>query len=312
MKKLVLYVLIFTCSFCKAQNLVPNPSFEIHSGCPQFLGDLDLATGWTSFRESPDYYNACAPATGLGVPQNLFGHQAAFDGDAYIGLACFHSFGDSLREYAGIQLTQPLTTGTKYYVSFYVSLADSLGGDCATNKIGIKFSTQQFSFNDPMPVDNYSHVFSQSIISDMLNWTPVFGSFIADSAYNYAVIGNFFTDAFTDSANCFPSYSYYFVDNICVSTDSLNCPVVTSVHEYNQSNLCSVYLNSENELNITSINNIVRQVEIYNIAGQAILTDNNIVLQNKKISLKNFSKGVYICKIYSNNKLYVKKIIINN
>jgi hypothetical protein len=274
-----------------------------------------LATGWQSFRESPDYFNSCDNGStfpALGVPQNAIGYQAAFDGDAYIGLVCFHANGDSSREYAGVQLTSPLTIGSKYYVSFYVSLADSLGGNCATNKIGIKFSTIPFTENTPAPVNNFAHVFSQSIISDMQNWTPVFGSFIADSAYSYLIIGNFFTDAFTDSANCFPSYSYYYVDNICVSTDSLDCPVVTLVHEYNQSNLCSIYLNSENELNIISMNNIVRQVEIYNIAGQAILTDNNAVLQNKKISLKNISKGVYICKIYSNNKLYVKKIIINN
>ncbi len=319
MKNIILITLLsltspfWMVSHALAQNLVPNPSFEIHSGCPQFYTQLYLAVGWTSYRITPDYFNACANIQNpnLGVPVNAFGHQNAFDGNAYIGLICYHSTVVNVREYAGVQLLQPLNTGQRYFITFYVSLADTLGFNCPSSKVGVKFSTQPFSDTIPAPITNSAHVFSQSIISDRTNWTPVSGSFVADSAYQYLMIGNFFDDMHTDTANCF-WYSYYYVDNICVSTDSLDCPVITSIQEHNPSNLCEIFLNSQNEINITTANNFIQYVEIYNAMGQIILTDNNAVFENKKISLKNYSKGVYICKVYSQNKLTVKKIIVNN
>lgn len=313
MRKILLSVLIFTCCLCKAQNLVPNPSFENYTSCPKLIGAIDSVIGWSAYRESPDYFNACAniPNPGLGVPVNARGHQDALDGNAYIGISCFHFTVSNIREYAGVQLMQPLNAGQRYYITFYASLADTLGQNCPSNKVGLKFSTQPFTYSNPAPINNFAHVFSQSIISDKTNWTPVSGSFIADSAYQYLIIGNFFDDTNTDTANCFV-YSYYYVDNICVSTDSLDCPVITSVQEYNQSNSCDIFLNSENELSITSMNNIIQHVEMYNVMGQIILTDNNAVLENKRISLRGFSKGVYGCKVYLKNKVYTKKIIFNN
>lgn len=45
--------------YTKAQNLVPNPSFEQISTCPSSLAQLQLATGWISI-ESPDLFSTCA------------------------------------------------------------------------------------------------------------------------------------------------------------------------------------------------------------------------------------------------------------
>jgi hypothetical protein len=47
---LVAYITILT-----GQNLVQNPSFEIHTVCPNNINQTSSAIGWSSFSETPDY-----------------------------------------------------------------------------------------------------------------------------------------------------------------------------------------------------------------------------------------------------------------
>src|SRR5690606_13972727 len=69
----------------------------------------------------------------------------------------------------------------------------------------------------------YAHVHSNVILSDTANWTLISGSFTADSAYHYLVIGNFFEDLLTDTLNMDSgpaAGAYYYVDSVSVSPES--------------------------------------------------------------------------------------------
>ena len=44
-------------------------------------------------------------------------------------------------------------------------------------------------------ITNNPPVYSNTVSMDTLNWTRVFGSFVADSAYTHILLGNFFADA---------------------------------------------------------------------------------------------------------------------
>src|SRR6185295_2533321 len=57
------------------------------------------------------------------------------------------------------------------------------------------------------------------------NWTTVSGSFVADSNYSFVSFGNFFVDSLTDSVQIRGPVcdAYYFIDDVCVSIDSLTC-----------------------------------------------------------------------------------------
>lgn len=83
--------------------------------------------------------------------------------------------------------------------------------------MGAKFTTFAFSApdGDTTLMSNSAHVYSDSLLNDTANWVQIKGSFIADSAYQYVVIGNFFDDFNTDTLNC-SSASYAFIDMICV------------------------------------------------------------------------------------------------
>ncbi|MCE9539031.1 MAG: hypothetical protein K8R85_07425 [Bacteroidetes bacterium] len=91
MKKLLLFsLLIFSFTFLNAQNLVPNPSFEQYSSCPNTECGISLAAGWYSAGYTPDYYNSCGSPSGpfeFGVPQNAVGYQHPASGNAYVGIA---------------------------------------------------------------------------------------------------------------------------------------------------------------------------------------------------------------------------------
>src|SRR6185436_8566438 len=94
MKKIIFsLILLVSCASGQGQNLVPNESFELYSGCPTFYTQIDCVLIWTNTAlypgpgGSPDYFNTCAtPASHVSVPDNIFGYQVPHSGSAYCGI----------------------------------------------------------------------------------------------------------------------------------------------------------------------------------------------------------------------------------
>lgn len=216
---------------CEAQNLVPNPSFELKDTCPYTIGfqQGDRPLYWYSWLNSPDYFHACASNGLVSVPQNGWGYQNAWDGNAYVGMLAY-SMGDDFREYVGVELIEPLEVGQRYDVRMRASLAMDGGtwpSRIACDRLGMLFTMQPNEWTGIPGPDfgfrNFAHVHSDEILSDTANWTLVSGSFIADSAYRYLVIGNFFDDDHTDTLNMASgptAGAYYYVDSVSVSPGS--------------------------------------------------------------------------------------------
>ncbi|MDT8411520.1 MAG: hypothetical protein RQ875_03575 [Vicingaceae bacterium] len=199
MKKIV-HILIFILNITTIYsqiNLVPNFDFEQYSSCPTGQDQIHLATGWSKYNPisfTPDYYNACAPSNGFGVPQSLSLYQEDNRGcSAYAGLVTWNNNGN--RELIGSQLSQPLVVGQKYFMSFKTVMGGgTIGGnyfESPSNNIGLKFSTVLYSTSNPAPINNFAHLRSMNIITDTANWILITGSFIVDSTYNYVMLGNF-------------------------------------------------------------------------------------------------------------------------
>ena len=233
---------------CEAQNLVPNPSFEENTACPVTFGfqSFSKPLHWEAWNWSPDYFHTCAGALGgvdtlIGVPLNGFGFQYPLHGDAFVGMAAYSSSGGgvSFREYVGCQLLEPLEVGESYDLSFFTNVA--FGGNYwrptwACNNMGMLFTMQPNIWTGgngpPFALRNYAHLHSTAIISDTANWTLVSGSFVADSTYQYLVIGNFFSDALTDTLHIIPGNSlspYYFVEGVCVRRSGQPCEFTSGI-----------------------------------------------------------------------------------
>ena len=308
-------ILLLVASHCVAQNLVPNPSFEDTIACPTMGGQISLAIGWQNWGITPDYFNSCNPGL-LGTPVNGYGFQTPEEGNAYAGFGCNVSTQPNVREFIGRQLSQSLVIGQNYYASIYVSLSDFPTGACAISKIGMKFSSVPFSSSSPPPLTNSAHVYTNSIVSDTINWTKISGWFTADSAYDYIGIGNFFDDAHIDTLNCptnAGTESYYYFDMVCVSTDSLTCngEIMTGVQKPNNDSFIKVFPQPAAEtLNISSSSAEIENVEIYSAVGKLIYAKSFGSINNVIIPVNKITDGIYLIKIVTNKNIFCHKVQI--
>src|SRR5690242_11561596 len=109
MKKNLTLLFLIISIFCNAQNLVPNPGFEIQDSCPA-VSELFVCQPWnTPTPGSPDAFNSTCPS------QNASGHT----GIGCAGVFTYSTFPNN-REYMQAPLTAALTAGQVYRVSFWV------------------------------------------------------------------------------------------------------------------------------------------------------------------------------------------------
>jgi len=318
MKIRLLALFFIAINFSFAQNLVLNPGFEDTLGCPDQIGQVSLASGWSSWGGTPDYYNACSnlSAPQFGVPVNNRGFQFAHSGNAYIGLFTFSIFTQNLREFVGRQLSSPMIIGQQYFVSFWANHADTSIVHLTTDKLGIKFSTVSFSLFNPDTVNNLAPVFSNTIISDTTNWVLIQGSFIADSAYTHLSIGNYFEDAQTGQSQigtATANYAYYLIDDVCVSSNPLACPNETPVFENIKENVAKVYPNPACDIvSITFIEPFSNAgIKLINTLGQIVIEKTNILGSSVSLEITTLVSGIYFFEISEGNKIYRTKLIKN-
>ena len=107
MKKICIYMLLLVSKSLFGQNLVNNWSFEDTVACPMGATQISKATGWDSYKLTPDYFNYCN-TTQVGVPSNFNGYQYARTGNAYAGFVSFAYYGTNYREIFGSKLIQQL------------------------------------------------------------------------------------------------------------------------------------------------------------------------------------------------------------
>lgn len=326
MKKISVFTfLLFAFISIYSQNIITNSSFESTVSCPTGGSQINTTLNWYAYRWSPDHFNSCAvnQPGGVSVPYNAYGYQQAATGNAYVGIFTYgSSSGDTvLREYLGAQLPNPLSTGQKYYVSLKVNSSSNLNMNCRTNNIGALFST--ISFKDPSdenlnvankaPIRNFAHVYTASIISDTVNWITISGSFTADSAYNYIIIGNFFDNQQTlhtkidNSPSCL---AYYFVDDICVSTDSMTCKGITGISEFdNKSISIKIYPNpAQQSFTIELPQHQNFNLLVYDVTGRKVYQRTNAT-GIIKVDCSSFTSGMYFIQAVNEKTVLSGKLI---
>lgn len=233
-----------------AQNLVPNPGFEETDTC---LADEFGALGphyWYRTNGTPDHLQSCLPYGDFqGLPMNFFTYQEPFEGASCAGMYTYLENGSTeYREWIMAPLLEPMVVGQTYYCSLRANAA--FGGNhtypqhwLANDKVGMRFTTTAmppWNVVDPYPVPpNHAHITYPEILADTVGWTLVSGSFVADSAYQYVMIGQFFSNALTDTLQFSPEgipwywlpRAYTLVDAVCVSASPEGCDLGQGVGE---------------------------------------------------------------------------------
>lgn len=208
---------VFTLTFCiglygttlQAQNLVPNPSFDIQDSCPQ-VSELFVAQPWDSPTVgTPDAFNSTCPT------QNGPGHTGIGSSGIYI----YSTFPDN-REYMQAPLTAPLVAGQTYCVSFWVQRSNF---QYACDRVGAHLRTGAYSETTTGVLEFIPHV--QNTPGNMLTgsaWHNISGAFTATGGEDHILIGNFANDAATTTQVVNPDNDsqicYYKVDDVVVQS----------------------------------------------------------------------------------------------
>ena len=308
--------------YSSAQNLVPNPSFELIDACPvppDVLGyePDQRPENWNTYSDTPDYFNACEPAGAAGdVPLNVFTFQVAYNGAAYSGM--FSHLVDDHREMIGVELFEPLVIGQSYYGSFRANAAyggpQQTGSAC--NNIGMLLTMDPHPWSGgwpEFPLRNYAQVYSEEVVSDTLGWTLVSGSFVADSAYRYLVIGNQFNNANTSvqvigAGN--PNKAYVLVDAVCLSMHPDGCPLATFIAETTYTGL-SIWPNPANaQLRISWGQMAAHRIIITDALGRIVADVWVVGSAEVVIDVQGWANGVYQVLLDGDGKKHMKKFVV--
>jgi len=204
-------------------NHVLNGSFEDTIACPTSKEQITThCMHWSNYNSatSTDYHNSCATSNHVSVPQNQFGNQNAFHGNAYAGIITYGINGTwhkGWRETFTAEIN-PLQIGKIYQVSMYVNLAG--GSTHASDNLGMYFFDSGPSVVDTaiaykiIPQVSYK---SYGIITDTTNWVKLVSAIAADSSYDNIVVGAFndidTLRVRTGGAN----WAYYYIDSVTVN-----------------------------------------------------------------------------------------------
>ena len=309
-----------------AQNLVSNGDFEQFTTCPSALDQISVATGWSTYRGTCDYYNACNEDT-TGVPWNWFGYQPASSGVGYAGIYCFSDDdGNPLqeREWFGSELITPLVPGAKYFVSFRASC--TMGGSYmsgsliyAADHLGVLFSHSAFLSTYLEPVPNHADVFTESILADSTEWSLVTGSFIADSAYSHIVVGNLFDDATTDYLLVVPGglfqLAYYYIDDVCVSVDSLTCLGGVGITEHADTGIRVFPVPFTDRFSIawTGTWKGIKEVELFDTQGRAVPIDASVRTSSIEVHIYGTTPdGVYVMSLLTEDGSRLNRMVVHS
>lgn len=215
MRPLLLYTtLLFTTVLpCTAQNLVPNPSFEIYNKCPNNISGLEYSPGYVTFPTvqwwvnpiqlgSADYFNACTPQMqSVSVPANAFGYQPARTGKAYLGIIAWEgriqggSMANTFAEYVQCKLTRPMVAGNSYCVTYYVSNAVSnatynfVGIDAMSVNFSTSKATQPTGYTLSLPVSAGNK--QGKYLTDTSQWMRVSAVYTAAGGEEWMTMGWF-------------------------------------------------------------------------------------------------------------------------
>lgn len=219
---------ILLTGIAKAQNLVPNPSFEDYDTCPAGISQpgnsqVEHCLGWYSpSLATSDYLHSCSPIIGGGnVPNVAFGYQSAHDGDGMLGLMLVLDSGEiPYFEYVQTKINSPLTAGHVYKFSFHANPAN--GSDYTVRKIGAWFTTNAVSSNDGQSLFSTSPQIQNNygFITDTAEWTLIEGEFIANGGEEYLTIGYYSDEANPDTMRNNPIadpnniFVYYYIDGM--------------------------------------------------------------------------------------------------
>lgn len=308
MQRIILLILI-SINHVFAQNLVPNGNFESYISCPTFPAQFQVVNNWYNpsvYPSTPDYYNQCAGT----VPASIFGYQLDHSsGGAYAGIYGYgiNQFYPNPIEYIQVELLDTLINGSKYYIEYFLSLAQWSG--IAITDMGAYLSdtamylTTITNFPVSPSIENPDSIF----LSDSMNWMHVSEIYIAHGGEKYLTIGNFRDSSTSHKEILDPNgyqFAYYLIDDVSI----IDYDSVTDVNEIPSINTVNFYPNPSSDAISIESNQKLLSINILNILGCSVL-EKNINVNRAMLNIGTLPKGIYFLQIITSDGKVVKKFV---
>ena len=311
---------------CDAQNLVPNPGFEEYDTCQADEFGVNGPISWFRTNGTPDYLQSCLPYGHFqSLPMNFFTYQEPFEGASCAGVYTYWQNGQTeYREWIMAPLLEPMVVGQTYYCSLQANAA--FGGNhtypqhwLANDKVGMRFTTTAmptWSVNDPFPVPpNHAHILYPQILSDTVGWTLVSGSFVADSAYQYVMIGQFFSNALTDTLQFSPEgvpwywlpRAYTLVDAVCVTTNPEGCAFGQDVGEGQA--IASVLFPNPARDQVVVSQREGAEAQVMDAVGR-LLWQGRITSEHWVLDVGSWARGAYVLRLEQRGRLKTHTFVL--
>lgn len=214
-------------SFGQIANYISNGSFEQKYDC-NFPYYLCKAKYWLAIDSALSFSGVQLSVCNGYIPyQGNTEFQYPRTGNTFIltNFFCEPAIcGNNQRGYLKNRLKTPLQSGKTYCVKFYVNIAnsspygiDGFGAYFGNNTIDtITKCTFPLTYLTPQ-IQNPTN----NIILDTLGWVAVTATFVANGTEKYCVIGNFKSDAATNSATLNPAFLPQKWTDLCI--DDVSC-----------------------------------------------------------------------------------------
>lgn len=233
---------------CQNTNYIPNYSFENLTACPNNFNQLNLAFPWINpTLATPDLLNACNTGI-LNTPNTGNGYQKSRTGvgHAYIYTYDLNSIFSTAREYVQVAFKNPLESGKRYCIEFYVSLVNGYYR-IATNNIGAYISNANISAANGSNLPYTPQILNTplTLLNDTVNWMKISGIYVSSGNEQYITIGNFYDDNNTSLIILDSIYtsSSYFIDDVSLHEIAINAGTDTTVCDTSNSFLTIGELN---------------------------------------------------------------------
>ncbi|MFM2226595.1 MAG: hypothetical protein RJA07_2797 [Bacteroidota bacterium] len=264
---------------------------------------------WIRISESPDgFWNKASD-----FPTNWLSHYVYPHSDSICvggGFICKSIV--NLREIIEGKLTKPLTPHHHYQFSMYVQLFDSIpwndvGKIVGSNSFSAMFTDTMIPSHLDLPIQNYHpQIQIDSMVIDTQHWVLLVDTFIAAGGEQFVSIGNFKTDAQTQTQlvktiNNKPEVAYYFIDDVSlIDLDEVGIEEV-------EKNRLEVYPNPADkylDLQFTD-NEIGYRIIFYNYLGT--IQTSKLISNKIRFDVEEWNNGLYLYSIFNNTNELISK-----
>lgn len=223
-------ILIISCQFTLAQNLVADSSFEKNKFIPITYSAIDASYSWSSpSRGTTDLFCTCnkkdIKISRVNVPNNAMGIQEARSGKCYAGIFAFsHGY---YREYLQTTLSTPLESNKEYILSMYISLSDY--SPIAIDKIGVCFLNKNVKYEHSDIITDLRPLYiplEEEVGMETNEWHQISIIYKAKGGESTLLIGSFVPRRLWQTGNTVPPGisspinkkierdAYYYIDDV--------------------------------------------------------------------------------------------------